>query len=90
MEGLHVVYQWTKTPKALVHSHSDPTLRVSGLTIAAQFVFRYVFLSVLLWLPSVIRHTSRKLPSTLRTSELNDLLLADFYYVQKGIWYARA
>jgi hypothetical protein len=39
MEGLHVIYQWTKTPKAL-------------------FVFRYVFLSVALWLPSVIKTTA--------------------------------
>lgn len=64
MGGLHVIYQWTKTPEALVHSHLDPVLGVSGLTIAAQFVFRYVFLSVALWLPAVIRNTARKFPST--------------------------
>lgn len=39
MGGLHVIYQWTKTPEAL-------------------FVFRYVFLSVALWLPAVIRNTA--------------------------------
>jgi hypothetical protein len=64
MEGLHVIYQWTKTPKALVHSHLDPALGINGLTIAAQFVFRYVFLSVALWLPSVIKTTARKFSST--------------------------
>jgi hypothetical protein len=36
---------------------------VNGLTIASQFVFRYVFLSVALWLPSVIRKTARKFSS---------------------------
>ncbi|KAH9042560.1 hypothetical protein EDB85DRAFT_1915639 [Lactarius pseudohatsudake] len=49
MGGIHFVYQWTKTPEALVQSHFDPACGVNGLTIATQFVFRYVFLSVALW-----------------------------------------
>ncbi|KAH9050166.1 hypothetical protein EDB84DRAFT_1623276 [Lactarius hengduanensis] len=49
MGGIHFIYQWTKTPEALVHSHFDPACGVNGLTIATQFVFRYVFLSVALW-----------------------------------------
>ncbi|KAI0002456.1 hypothetical protein BJV74DRAFT_815934 [Russula compacta] len=39
MNGLHVIYHWTKTPEAL-------------------FIFRYVFLSVALWVPAVIRKTA--------------------------------
>ncbi|KAI9512000.1 hypothetical protein F5148DRAFT_157072 [Russula earlei] len=39
MSGIHVIYQWTKTPEAL-------------------FIFRYVFLSIALWIPAVVRRTA--------------------------------
>jgi len=39
MNGLHVIYQWTKTPEAV-------------------FIFRYTFLSIALWVPSVVRRTA--------------------------------
>ena len=30
--------------------------------VAAQFIFRYVFLSIALWVPAVVGRTARKLP----------------------------
>jgi hypothetical protein len=56
-------------------------------TAAAKFIFRYVFISVALWVPAVVRRTSRKLPSAPLPLSVSDLLTTDFYYVQKGIWY---
>ncbi|KAI0292715.1 hypothetical protein BC826DRAFT_1092011 [Russula brevipes] len=40
MNGLHGIYQWTKTPEAL-------------------FVFRYVFITIALWVPAVIKTTAQ-------------------------------
>lgn len=54
--------------------------------MAVQFIFRYVFLTIALWVPSVVGKTARKLPWT-RFLLVIDLLLTDFYYVQKGLWY---
>lgn len=39
MNGLHIIYKWTKTPEAL-------------------FIFRYVFLSIALWVPAVVKRTA--------------------------------
>ena len=61
--GLHVIYQWTKTPEALVYSLMFANLATRDSTAAAQFIFRYTFLSIALWVPAVIRRSARKLPS---------------------------
>jgi hypothetical protein len=53
----------------------------------AQFIFRYVFVSIALWVPAVVRRTARELPSAPLPVLVFDLLATDFYYVQKGIWY---
>jgi hypothetical protein len=58
-------------------------------TVAAQFIFRYVFLSIALWVPAVVRRTARKLPSAPLPVLVFDSLTTDFYYIQKGIWYDR-
>jgi hypothetical protein len=87
MSGLHVLYQWTKTPEALVCSLMFTNLETRDSTVAAQFIFRYVFLSIALWVPSVVRRTARKIPSVPLPVSVFDLLTTDFYYVQKGIWY---
>jgi len=87
MSGLHVIYQWTKTPEALVYSLIFANLTTRDSTVAAQFIFRYVFVTIALWVPAVVRRTARKLPSALLPVFVFDLLTTDFYYVQKGLWY---
>ncbi len=64
MNGLHVIYQWTKTPEALVYLFVFANLEIRDLSVAAQFVFRYVFITIALWVPAVVRRTARKLFST--------------------------
>jgi len=64
MNGLHVIYQWAKTPEALVHSLLFANLATRGSTVAAQYIFRYAFITIALWVPSVVKTTARKLPST--------------------------
>ena len=66
MNGLHVIYQWTKTPEALVYSFMFANLATRDSMVVAQFIFRYVFLSIALWVPAVVRRTARKLPSAPR------------------------
>jgi hypothetical protein len=63
MNGLHVIYQWTKTPEALVYSLMFANLTTRDSTVAVQFIFRYVFVSIALWVPAVVRRTARKFPS---------------------------
>ena len=58
-------------------------------SVAVQFIFRYVFVSIALWVPAVVRRTARKLPSAHLPISGFDLLTTDFYYVQKGIWYGK-
>ena len=87
MNGLHVIYQWAKTPEALVYSLMFANLATRDSTVPAQFIFRYVFLTIALWVPAVVRRTARKLPSAPLPILVFDLLTTDFYYVQKGIWY---
>ena len=87
MNGLHAIYQWSKTPEALVYSLMFANLAIGDSTVAAQFIFRYVFVSIALWVPAVVRRTARKLPSAPLPVSVFDLNTTDFYYVQKGIWY---
>jgi hypothetical protein len=62
MNGLHVIYKWGKTPEALVYSLMFANLATRDSTVAAQFIFRYVFLSIALWVPAVVKSSARKLP----------------------------
>ena len=56
-------------------------------TVAAQFIFRYVFISIALWVPAVVRRTARNFPTAPFPVLASDLPTTDFYYVQKGLWY---
>ena len=62
MNGLHVVKQWIQTPEALVYSLLFANLVTRDSMWDAQFIFRYVFVSIALWVPSVVRKTARKFP----------------------------
>jgi hypothetical protein len=60
LNGLHLFYHWTKTPEAVVRPTLFVNLIMKDSTIAAQFIFRYVFITVALWVPAVVKTTARK------------------------------
>jgi hypothetical protein len=51
-----------------------------------QFTFKYVFISVALWVAAVIPHSART-SFVLVVFPGTDGLYEDFYYVEKGNWY---
>jgi hypothetical protein len=78
MHGIHKLYQWAGTAEAVVRPSAYKLLE------AQQFIFKYVLISIALWLPAVFKHSARKF--ILANKGQLDQTLIDFYYVEKGIW----
>ena len=55
MDRIHNVYKWSKTPEAVVSKFTNAAKNVISVI---QFGFKYATITVLLWLPAVVRSSA--------------------------------
>ena len=57
--------------------------------VLSQFAFKYVILTIALWIPAVLKSSARESQHVLFVSDPRELTVfpQDFTYAQKGLWY---
>ena len=57
--------------------------------VLSQFAFKYVILTIALWIPAVLKSSARESQHVLFVSNPRELSIfpQDFTYAQKGLWY---
>ena len=57
--------------------------------VLSQFAFKYVILTIALWIPAVLKSSARESQRVMFVSNPRELSIfpQDFTYAQKGLWY---